>query len=98
MFLWCLAFDIRDRKSDVGKIVTIPTEISNMSLKILVVIVFSIALVLRLYLGGSFLKTDVIMTFLILIVNLISFGRTEKLFYLGLVDGLPILWMVLICV
>ncbi len=97
IFLWCLAFDIRDRKSDVGKIVTLATFLDERSLKILILVVFSIALILRLYLGGKYLEVDVFMTCLLFSINWIAFHRRERFFYLALVDGLPILWLILMC-
>jgi hypothetical protein len=96
IFLWCLAFDIRDRKSDVGKIVTLANFLDEKSLKILIIVLFSLALVLRVSLGGQFLEIDIFMTCLVFFVNWIAFHRKERLFYLALVDGLPILWLLLL--
>ncbi len=96
IFLWCLAFDIRDRKADIGKIVTLATFLDERSLKILVIVVFSFALVLRVSLGGQFLGIDIFMTCLVFFINWIAFQRKERLFYLALVDGLPILWLLLL--
>ncbi len=96
IFLWCLAFDVRDRKSDLGEIITLATFLDMRSLKILIFVVFIFALCMRFYLGGKFLGVDVFMTCLVFIVNWIAFQRKEKLFYLAIVDGLPILWLLLL--
>ncbi|MDA8594962.1 hypothetical protein N9L20_00625 [Flavobacteriaceae bacterium] len=90
IFLWCYAFDIRDRITDLGKIKTLASLLSPRQ---------SMVMIFALCIVGLFLSASVLFSFmmiLVFLVNNISFKIDNKYFSLVIIDGLPILWLLLI--
>ncbi|MGB0777328.1 MAG: hypothetical protein ACPGR7_04810 [Flavobacteriaceae bacterium] len=90
IFLWCYAFDIRDRITDLGKIKTLASLLSPLQ---------SILIISMLCIGGFLLSPSPLFSIMMIVVslaNILSFRIDNKYFSLVVVDGFPILWLLLI--
>jgi len=90
IFLWCYAFDIRDRITDIGKIKTLASLLSPME---------SILMISMFCAVGCFLSTtplSVLMMLLVFFANILSFKIDNKYFSLVIIDGIPLIWLMLI--
>lgn len=95
IFLWCLAFDIRDRRVDQGKIRTLANSFEDSVIKIVIIILMSLLFILNPFSLYEYNGIALSILFLVFF-SWTAFYLRSKYWSLILYDGLPFYWLIFI--